>query len=127
MSDYTEKSVLVVDDNKVVRTIVGKYLADMKFKEISFATNATEALTLLKQNHVDLLLTDIHMPMVNGLTLLKTIRNTAKFKELPVLIISSENGLDYIKTAMSRKVSGYLVKPIQATDLKSKIDTIFNK
>ncbi len=125
MSIYEEKTILVVDDNKLVRKIISKYLDDMGFKEIFFAVNATEALTFLKHNQVDLLLSDIHMPVVSGLTLLKTIRNTASFKELPVLVISSENGLEYVKTAMTLGISGYLIKPIQQADLQKKIAAVF--
>ena len=125
MSIYKEKSILVVDDNKLIRKIIGKYLDDMGFGDISFAANATEALTFLKQNRVDILLSDIHMPVVSGLTLLKTIRNTASLKELPVLVISSENGLEYVKTAMGMGINGYIVKPIQQADLENKIAAIF--
>ena len=125
MNTYEDKTILVVDDNKLVRTIISKYLDDMGFKEVSFAVNATEALTFLKHNQVDLLLSDIHMPVVSGLTLLKTIRNTASFKELPVLVISSENGLEYVKTAMTLGISGYLIKPIQQADLQKKIAAVF--
>ena len=125
MSIYEEKTILVVDDNKLVRKIISKYLDDMGFKKVSFAVNASEALTFLKHNQVDLLLSDIHMPVVSGLTLLKTIRNTASLKELPVLVISSENGLEYVKTAMTLGISGYLIKPIQQADLQKKIAAVF--
>ena len=125
MSTNKDKTILVVDDNKLVRKIISKYLDDMSFKEVSFATNATEAITFLKHNQIDLLLTDIHMPVVSGLTLLKTIRNTAAFKQLPVLVISSENGLEYVKTALTLGISGYLVKPIQQADLQKKIAAVF--
>ncbi len=127
MSIYKEKNILVVDDNKLVRKILGKYLDDMGFEKISFATNATEAITFLKQNRVDLLLSDIHMPVVSGLTLLKTIRNTASLKKLPVLVISSENGLEYVKTALDMGINGYIVKPIQQADLEKKIEAIFQQ
>ena len=126
MSTYNkDKTILIVDDNKLVRTIISKYLDDMGFKEIFFAVNATEALTFLKHNQVDLLLSDIHMPVVSGLTLLKTIRNTAAFQDLPVLVISSENGLEYVKSALTLGISGYLIKPIQQADLQKKIAIVF--
>ena len=125
MSIYKNKTILVVDDNKLVRKIISKYLDDLDFKEVSFAVNATEAMTFLKHNQIDLLLCDIHMPVVSGLTLLKTIRNTAPLKNLPVLVISSENGLQYVKTALALGISGYLVKPIQQADLQKKIAAVF--
>ena len=125
MSTYKDKTILIVDDNKLVRKIIGKYLDDMGFEKVSFAVNATEAMTFLKHNQVDLLLTDIHMPVVSGLTLLKTIRNTAKFKQLPVLVITSENELQYVKTALTLGIGGYLVKPIQQADLQEKIAAVF--
>ena len=125
MSIYKDKAVLLVDDNKLLRKIIGKHLDDMGFGEVSFAANATEALIFLKHNRVDLLLTDIHMPVVSGLTLLKTIRNTAALKQLPVLVISSENELEYVKTALTLGISGYLVKPIQQAYLQKKIEAVF--
>ncbi|MBN2809331.1 MAG: response regulator [Deltaproteobacteria bacterium] len=125
LSLYKKKTILIVDDNKLVRKIISKYLLNMGFEEISLAENATEALTFMRQHPVDLLLTDIHMPVVSGLTLLKTLRNTAAFKQLKVLVISSENGLQYIKTAMAIGIEGYLVKPIQQADLQKKIEAVF--
>ena len=127
LSHYKDKTLLIVDDNKLVRKIINQYLNKMGFEEIFFAENATEALTFLRQNQVDLLLTDIHMPVVSGLTLLKTIRNNPTFKNLKVLVISSENGLQYIKTAMSLGINGYLVKPIQENDLQKKIEAVFKQ
>ncbi len=127
LSLYKEKTILIVDDNKLVRKIINQYLGKMGFEEIFFAENATEAMTFLKQNQVDLLLTDIHMPVVSGLTLLKTIRSSAAFKDLKVLVISSENGLEYIKNAISMGINGYLVKPIQQADLQKKIEDVFKQ
>ena len=126
MSIYEDKAVLLVDDNKLLRKIIGKYLDDMGFGKVSSAGNATEALIFLKHNRVDLLLTDIHMPIVSGLTLLKTIRNTASLKQLPVLVISSEIELEYVKTALTLGISGYLVKPIQQDNLQKKIEAVFD-
>lgn len=127
LSLYKEKTILIVDDNKLVRKIIYKYLGDMGFEHIFFAENATAAMTFLKQNRVDLMLTDIHMPVVSGLTLLKTIRNSAAFKQLKILVISSENGLQFIKTAITLGIDGYLVKPIQQADLQKKIETTFKQ
>ncbi len=127
ISLYKDKAILIVDDNKLVRKIISKYLDSMGFEEVFFAENATEALTFLKQHQVDLLLTDIHMPIVSGLTLLKTIRNSAAFKQLKVLVISSENGLEYIKSAITMGISGYLIKPIQQADLQKKIEAVFKQ
>ncbi|MCD6430959.1 MAG: response regulator [Deltaproteobacteria bacterium] len=122
---YKDKTILIVDDNKLIRKLISKYLDDMGFGEVFFAVNATDALSFLRQNRIDLLLTDIHMPIVSGLTLLKTIRNTASFKQLPVLVISSENGLEYVKTALTLGINGYLIKPIQQADLQKKIEAVF--
>ena len=123
---YKDKTILIVDDNKLTRKLISKYLDDMGFEKVFFAVNATEALSFLRQNRIDLLLTDIHMPIVSGLSLLKTIRNTASLKKLKVLVISSENGLQYIKTALTLGINGYLVKPIQQADLQKKIELVFN-
>lgn len=125
MEKYQDKIALIVDDNKMLHKLFGNYLKTIGFGESVSAYNATEAVSLLKQNRIDLILCDIHMPMVSGLTLLKTLRNSPAYKKIPVLLISSENGLEYVKTAMSIGIDGYLVKPVTQEDLEKKVASIF--
>ncbi len=103
MSTY---SCLIVDDEPLARTVLKKYLANLEaFALVAEASDAFEALTVLEQNTIDLVLLDIHMPELNGIDFLKTLQHK------PAAIITSAYR-DYAVEGFELDVVDYLVKPI---------------
>lgn len=110
-------TILVVDDSAVMRSLLVstlELLGDLQFVQ---AQNGFEALRALPRDKVDLVLTDINMPDINGLELLNFIRNNPVYKELPVIIISTEGSRKDIEKGLALGANEYLVKPFKPEQL----------
>lgn len=110
------KNVLLVDDSSTMRKIVGRSLrqAGIEFDNIYEAADGQEALDLLEKESVDIVLSDINMPNMDGITFLREKAARAAIKDIPVLMISTETGEDIIGEAKSLGAVGALKKPFNA-------------
>jgi two-component system, chemotaxis family, chemotaxis protein CheY len=101
-------SVLVVDDSSTIRKIIQRCIqqAGLGVTEICEAGNGQEALDLLAQRPVDLVLTDINMPRMDGLQLLSAIRQSPERGSVPVLMITTEAGAEAVVDAISKGATG---------------------
>jgi two-component system, chemotaxis family, chemotaxis protein CheY len=127
----TEFHFLVVDDFSTMRRIVINLLKELGYAKVSEAEDGEKALKLLRSTDtpipVNFVVTDWNMPVMDGLALLQTIRNTAGLKHLPVLMVTAEAKKDNIIAAAQAGADGYIVKPFNAMTLKEKIDKILAK
>ena len=107
------RSVLIVDDSNTMRKIVSRALrqAGLDFDNILEAGDGQEALTVLGDNKVDVILSDINMPNMNGLEFLKAKSEDDAIKDIPVVMISTETGADIIDEAKSYGAKGAIKKP----------------
>ncbi|WP_310598958.1 response regulator [Desulfobulbus sp.] len=107
------KNVLLVDDSSTMRKIISRSLrqAGLDFGEIYEAGDGLEALTLLESESVDIVLSDINMPNMNGIEFLREKANRPAIKDIPVFMISTETGDDIIGEAKSLGAIGALKKP----------------
>ena len=127
--DYTliesleELKILLVDDDPFMQRLLETVLIDLGFKQIVKAEDGEQARGILKNNHVDLLLTDIQMPNMNGLELLRQVRcgNTGVSNNLRSIIITSLSSLDTLGTAIALDVNGFLEKPFKPVTVIKKI------
>ncbi len=125
--------VLVVDDLAAMRRVVGSLLREeLQQAKISEAADGAAALQLLKSTEadgvsIDLVVTDCNMPNMDGITLLRTIRETPQLQHLPVLMVTAEANKDVILAAARAGADGYIVKPFNAATLRIKLDQILNK
>lgn len=116
--------LIIADDEKWVRTTV-KTLIPFQSLGISLAceaSNGIEALELCRQHRPDILVTDIMMPGLNGLELIREVRNL--FPDLKIVIISGYNDFEYAKTAMKFGVTDYLLKPVDEEELLQVLERI---
>jgi len=120
-----EMKILIVDDFSTMRRITRNLLRDLGFNNTSEADDGQTALPMLKSGKFDFLVTDWHMPGMDGLTLLKTVRSDDELCDMPVLMVTAEAKRDQIVVADEAGVSGYVVKPFTAATLKEKIEKIF--
>lgn len=104
-------TILVVDDSAAMRSLLVATLETLGQVRIVQAANGFEALRVLPREKVDLVLTDINMPDINGLELLSFIRSNPLYRELPVIIISTEGSRKDIDRGLSLGANEYLVKP----------------
>jgi PAS domain S-box-containing protein len=116
------KKVMVVDDQVGNRLIISRFMKRIaEGSEILFAETAQEALAIMSSTVPDLIVTDYHMPEMNGLDFIRTIRNSERLGTIPVILISGANLEDRIQSDNMTKV---LRKPINFNELKGVMNTI---
>jgi len=113
--------ILVVDDMPLMRHVLINMLRQFDYKEIVEATDGLQALKILQDQMFDLVITDLHMPKMDGITLLDNIRKDAELKNLPVLMVTCEDSSSTVKKAINAKVSGFIVKPFNMNVLSAQL------
>lgn len=114
---------LIVDDSSVMRKIVERSLrqAGMELQQVLEASNGAEALGLLNDNLVDIILCDINMPVMDGLEFIKQLPSVANAKGVPVVMITTEGSEAHVVQALSAGARGYIRKPFTADQVKEQI------
>ncbi len=114
---------LIVDDSSVMRKIVERSLrqAGMDLQQVFEANNGAEALGVLNENAVDLILCDINMPVMDGLEFIKQLPGVANAKGVPVVMITTEGSEAHVVQAISAGARGYIRKPFTADQVKEQI------
>lgn len=120
-TEHKKLRILVVDDSFTTR-ILEKSILEAKGYQVDVAVDGVEALSFLEKNSVDLVITDIEMPRMDGLTLLQKIRSQSKIAKLPVIIVSSRDQRDERERGMKLGADAYLLK--QEFSQKILLDTI---
>ncbi len=121
----TNMKVLVVDDFATMRRIVKNILTQLGYKNIIEADDGSTAVDILKNEKVDMIISDWNMPKMTGLELLKHVRADATLADTPFIMVTAEAQQDNIILAVKAKVSQYIVKPFTAETLGEKIDKVF--
>ncbi len=85
-----EQSIITVDDSSTMRRIIKNTLQKLGFETILEAGNGVEALEVMSKNKVDMIVTDWNMPEMDGLTFVKAVRAKDEYKDLPILMITTE-------------------------------------
>ncbi|MBT5029464.1 MAG: response regulator [Nitrospinaceae bacterium] len=125
---YGAKQVMVVDDSPVIRRIVEKQLKMLGFGGFNFlgAGNGVLALSLLEEKKVDLIITDLHMPDMNGIEFVREVRINEKTDLIPVLMITSDYNTNKMLEAYEAGVDEFMQKPFKVVALEEKIKTLLN-
>jgi two-component system chemotaxis response regulator CheY len=116
-------NVLIVDDSSAIRKILVRVLSqtDLPIKQVHEANDGSEALKIVEANDVSLILSDINMPNVDGLELLQKLRLTPKWKDLSVVMITTEGSQAKVLEAVQLGAKGYVRKPFTAEQIKEKV------
>jgi len=117
--------ILVVDDMSTMRRIIKTILNQLGYANVDEAENGKQALAKLKSEKYDFVITDWNMPEMDGLTLVKEIRNDPDLKNLPVLMVTAEAKKENVMEALKAGVNNYIVKPFTPEVLKEKMEKIF--
>ena len=120
-------SILVVDDFPTMRRIVRSLLKELGFENVEEAEDGQEALTKLRAGGFEFVVSDWNMPNLDGLEMLKEIRQDPKLSSLPVLMVTAEAKKENIIAAAQAGANGYVVKPFTAETLEEKLNKIFEK
>ena len=122
-------NVLVVDDSSTMRAVVKKAIKVSGFTVGACweASDGKEALEILRENWVDLVLTDINMPNMTGLELVAKMKENDLFKSIPVVMVTSEGSEKRIRESMDLGAKGYIRKPFAPEDIKKTLGSIMGE
>lgn len=121
------KTILIADDSSTMRAMLVAIVETVGDYRTVEASSGFEALRLLPRDHIDLILTDINMPDINGLEFISYLRNNPNYKDIPVFIISTEGSAKDIEKGKQLGADEYLVKPFSPAILKELIKQYLNK
>jgi two-component system chemotaxis response regulator CheY len=124
----SEVRTLIVDDSSVMRKIVERALrqAGLDPLVVHEAGSGIEGIDLLKAQSVDLILSDINMPSMDGLEFLRQIRAQNLAPGVPVVMITTESSEEHVKQAIMAGAQGYIRKPFTAEQVKERVLPLLN-
>lgn len=116
-------NILVVDDSASMRSVIKKVIqiAGFDVDSVYEAGNGREALNVLKNTWVDVILSDIHMPEMDGIEMLRMLRQDELFATVPVIVITTEGRDEHIQEAFEAGAKGYLKKPFTPEQFKQTV------
>jgi two-component system chemotaxis response regulator CheY len=119
-------TVLIVDDSPAMRSFVKRvlHLSGLEVSACLEAGNGQEALDLLKENSVDVIVTDINMPVMNGQMFVQNLAAHPALRAVPVLVISTDKTDNRVQEMLSLGAGGYIAKPFQPEELREEIERI---
>lgn len=120
-----DMKILVVDDSSLMRGFAKSSLKQLKLNNVTEAEDGVEALAELKKEKYDLILSDLFMPNMDGLELLKAVRNDRDLKNIPFIIMTIEGKKGSLIEALEAGLNDYLIKPVTAKALSKKLSKVF--
>lgn len=117
--------LLLVDDSTTIRRIILRVLrqAEIDVEHVFEACNGVEALAVLRRNHdIDLILSDVHMPEMNGVDFVRAVRAEYTKERLPVIMLTTESGQAMTLGALEQGANGYVCKPFTPDALRSALE-----
>ena len=116
-----EYSCLVVEDSPMMRQLLVFALSRVKHLRVTEADDGVDGLRKLAAGKFDIILTDINMPIMDGLKLVKRVRTDATHKLTPIIVITTEGSTEDRKRALDLGANAYITKPIQAPQVIAKV------
>ena len=116
-------NILIVDDSFSMRSVIRKIISLSGFQVNQYyeAQNGREALEVLSGNWVDVIISDINMPEMNGIEFIKHLKQDNLYKEIPVIFVTTEGSKERIEEAQSAGADGFLKKPFLPEELRKLI------
>lgn len=110
-------NILVVEDSPTMRQLIVFALKRLKDVSVTEASDGVDGLKKLSNNKFDLMIADINMPIMDGLKLVSLVRQDAKYKDMPIIIVTTEGAEEDKKRGLTLGANAYLTKPVQTTQL----------
>jgi len=124
VTSMSATTFLIVEDSPTMRQLLAFSLRRLKDCRIIEAVDGVDALKKLTTEHVDLVITDINMPMMDGLKLISVIRSNARTKTLPIIIVTTEGAEEDRKRGLALGADAYIPKPIHPSELLKTIASL---
>jgi CheY-like chemotaxis protein len=125
MSNHENPVLLIVDDEIAYRKFIRKVVESYFNAEVYEAPNPKEAFDILREHPVDLILLDMQMPVMDGLTMLKHLRAVKETSDTPVIACTALANLDLLAQLVKLNIADYIIKPINIHMLTEKLRKVF--
>lgn len=122
-----ELRILIVDDVPSARKIIVRLLSKLGLTSFKEAVDGEEALNILRQEEIDLVISDWDMPRLDGISLMKQMRGEDKLKDIPFMLITSAAEKEGVLTAVQSGVSGYILKPFSPQTLETSLRKLLER
>lgn len=120
-------SILVVEDISAMRKMIKDSLRMMGLNNVLLAENGEHAVSQLESNRVDLIISDGNMPKMNGMELLRAVRNSPVWRSIPFMMVTGESDRTMVNTAIQEGVTQFLIKPFTYADIQQRVNRIFGQ
>jgi two-component system chemotaxis response regulator CheY len=120
------KTIMIVEDSATTRSMIRAVLEEFDEVETVEAASGFEAIKLLPSQEVDLVVTDINMPDINGLELINFMRKDERWVNIPIIIISTERSEEDKRRGVALGANAYITKPFDPDDLQSIVKELFD-
>lgn len=118
--------LLVVDDSSTMRRIIKNTLSRLGYNDVLEAENGAIAWEIMSapDSNIKVLITDWNMPEMNGLELVKRVRADDRYRDVPIIMVTTEGGKAEVITALRAGVNNYIVKPFTPQVLREKLEVV---
>ena len=113
-------NLLIVEDNAELLNVISKYLS--KFYQVFTATNGVEALDIVQENEIDIMVSDVMMPEMDGFELTKTLKTNVETSHIPILLLTAKNSTDDRIASYNAGADGYMSKPFEIRVLHARVE-----
>lgn len=120
-----EKTILIVDDSESIREVVSFTLENAGFK-VKTGVDGKDGLKHLNGEKLDLIITDLHMPVMNGIEFIKMVRNSPEYKMIPILFLTTESQIEKKLEAKEAGATGWIIKPFVPAKLIAAVHKVLN-
>lgn len=117
------KTILIVDDSESIREVVS-FTLENEAHNVLIANDGTDALKFLDGRHIDLIITDLHMPEMDGISLIKLVRKMEKYMRIPILFLTTESQTAKKMEAKDAGATGWIIKPFVPAKLIAAINKV---
>jgi two-component system chemotaxis response regulator CheY len=117
------KTIMIVDDSNSVRQLIRFSLTDAGYSLLE-ASDGQEALVTLKDIRANMVITDLNMPGLDGIGLLKELRALPAYKYTPIIMLTTESQMDKVREAKAAGATGWIVKPFDSENLVNIVNKI---
>jgi len=124
MPNDSTTRIVIVDDQPSIRALVFSSLTHIGYRNLVECGDGEEALAEITARIPNLVISDLNMPKLDGLGLLRALRTKPGFEKIPFILLTSRAETDIVKKALELKVNNYLVKPFAVDALKRKVEAV---
>ncbi|MDA8327112.1 MAG: response regulator, partial [Nitrospiraceae bacterium] len=118
-----EMKVLIVDDCRTTRKLLSFYIKAKGF-DVATAENGLDAMSKVAQGDINMIITDLNMPFMDGIELIKTLKADPSRAHIPVLMVTTEKDAEEKKRAYDAGVNGFMMKPVSSDDVVKNVKNI---